>query len=171
MNKLNAKECADSIIEGCRLKGADLPFRPCLGIIMVEGNEASERYVRNKIKDAERCGFNTRLARLPNTSSQDTVIDAIEEMVDCGEVHGLIVQLPLPKGINEEEVLEHIPAVMDVDGLTKENMAELYSGSGKGFAPVLLKVVSDSSTIMTCLLKEKQLWSSGALTWWANLCH
>lgn len=89
-----------------------------LYIIQVGDNEASTRYVRNKVKDAEEVGINAHVVHFPKTASQQTVEQGIQEIVLNNAIGpcGIIIQLPLPAHLNKEKLTDLIPARMDVDG-------------------------------------------------------
>ena len=92
----------------------DSGINPALGIIKVGYNEASERYVRNKIKDCKEVGIFVMGQELPEDSTTEDVINSINNLATLCD--GILVQLPLPEGISFEKVKNAIPADKDVDG-------------------------------------------------------
>lgn len=98
---------------------------PCLAIIQIGDNPASNIYVKGKQKDCEYCHIQNTTIRLPESVSQERLIDEIRHLANDDTIHGIIVQLPLPAHINEEEVIKEIPPEKDVDGFNPINMGNL----------------------------------------------
>ena len=96
-----------------------------LAVVLVGSDPASMIYVKNKIKAAEFVGIKSLSFNLPENSSQKDVESIVEFLANDNCVDGILVQLPLPNGINEDSVLSLIPANKDVDGFTSENMGKL----------------------------------------------
>ncbi|MCK5022588.1 MAG: bifunctional 5,10-methylenetetrahydrofolate dehydrogenase/5,10-methenyltetrahydrofolate cyclohydrolase, partial [Candidatus Aenigmarchaeota archaeon] len=90
---------------------------------------ASEIYVGMKLKKSQEVGMDGSLHRLPENVKQEGVIKLIEELNSDNNVNGILVQLPLPKHLNERKILDTISPEKDVDGLTTLNMGNLFSGS------------------------------------------
>eukprot|EP01061_Rhynchopus_euleeides_P045734 TRINITY_DN8364_c0_g1_i3.p1 TRINITY_DN8364_c0_g1~~TRINITY_DN8364_c0_g1_i3.p1 ORF type:complete len:293 (+),score=103.29 TRINITY_DN8364_c0_g1_i3:54-932(+) len=101
--------------------------QPGLAVIIVGVRKDSQTYVRLKHKAAEECGFNSIQIEMPDTTTQEELVAKIQECNTDDKVHGLIVQLPLPKHINEGEALSHVCAQKDVDGLGPDNICNLYT--------------------------------------------
>lgn len=99
-----------------------------LAVVLVGDNPASQVYVKNKIKTAEELGIKSLSFHLPETASYGEVEKVILELANDNNVDGILVQLPLPKGIDEEKILSLIPAEKDVDGFCKENVGNLLLG-------------------------------------------
>lgn len=102
--------------------------RPHLGIILVGNDGASETYVNNKIKDCEEVGFKSTLFRLEETVSQEELLDKINLLNSDNDIDGFIVQLPLPKHINEQKIIESIDPKKDVDGFHPVNVGRMVIG-------------------------------------------
>ena len=100
--------------------------KPCLDVIIVGENPASLSYVRSKIKATEYCGFEGELIRLPENVSEEELLRVIRERNENEAVDGILVQLPLPKHINEQRVIEAIAPEKDVDGFHPTNVAKLW---------------------------------------------
>lgn len=107
---------------------------PKLGVILVGDNPASVSYVKGKRKACEDTGMAFELKELKDTVSQDELIAEIEKWNDDETIDGILVQLPLPEGIDENAVIEHIDHKKDVDGLTSYNAGKLFLGED-GFVP------------------------------------
>lgn len=100
----------------------------CLATVLVGDDKPSQRYVASKGKRAIEAGMVSRHVGLPGDSTQEQVEDAVRALVADQSVHGILVQLPLPNGLDAERVLELIPAEKDVDGLTTASMGRLMRG-------------------------------------------
>lgn len=106
----------------------------CLATVLVGDDAPSHIYVDNKHKKAQEAGMVSRGVNLPATSSQAEVEQAVAELVADKSVHGILVQLPLPKHIDTEAVLSLLPVEKDVDGLTERSLGRLVRGL-KGHVP------------------------------------
>lgn len=100
----------------------------CLATVLVGDDRPSQLYVKSKHKKAQEAGMTSRHVELPSTATQAEVEDAVKALVDDASVHGILVQLPLPNGLDPERVLDLIPADKDVDGLTEASMGRLVRG-------------------------------------------
>lgn len=98
---------------------------PTLAVVLVGSNPASLIYVRNKIKACNKVGINSIQVILDETASEEEIKNEVIKLANNPDVNGILVQLPLPKGINKENIIELIPENKDVDGLTKKNVAKL----------------------------------------------
>ncbi|MES9967334.1 MAG: bifunctional methylenetetrahydrofolate dehydrogenase/methenyltetrahydrofolate cyclohydrolase FolD [Sedimenticola sp.] len=98
---------------------------PGLVVILVGEDPASQVYVRNKQRSCEEVGFLSELKRLPAETSQEELLDLIDELNGRDEVDGILVQLPLPEQIDEEEVIERILPTKDVDGFHPYNFGRM----------------------------------------------
>lgn len=105
-------------------------YPPRLVVVLVGEDPASIVYVRNKEKDAKEVGISSEIRRISPSIKEKELIELIEELNADKEVHGILVQLPLPKGINENKVINAISPEKDVDGLSTENMGRLLKGEG-----------------------------------------
>lgn len=101
---------------------------PSLAVILVGEDPASVIYVNNKQKAAEKTGIRSVVHRLPRETSQDKVLQLVEKLNADAHIHGILVQLPLPKQIDTATVLRAISPAKDVDGLTVTNTGRLASG-------------------------------------------
>ena len=100
--------------------------RPCLMVVIVGNNPASQSYVRGKIKATEYVGFDGSLISLPEDVTEDALIAEIERLNQNELVDGILVQLPLPKHISEDRVIAAISPEKDVDGFHATNVARLW---------------------------------------------
>lgn len=101
---------------------------PHLAAILVGHDGGSETYVANKVKACERCGFQSTLLRFPDSITEEELLDQIDRLNKDPEVDGFIVQLPLPKHINEQRITEAVSPDKDVDGFHPVNVGRLSIG-------------------------------------------
>lgn len=107
---------------------AEKQIKPGLAVIIVGDDPASAIYVRNKEKAAQEVGFNSVVKRYPANTSQEDLLAAVDEINNDKSIHGMIVQLPLPKHLNEKEVIKRIDPKKDVDGLHPLSIGALTIG-------------------------------------------
>lgn len=103
-------------------------FTPCLAAVLVGENPASEVYVRNKRRACERVGIESKLIRLPDTTTEEELLTQIAKLNKDRDVHGILVQLPLPRQIDERRVLLAVNPAKDVDAFHPENVGRLVQG-------------------------------------------
>lgn len=96
-----------------------------LAVVLVGEDPASQVYVRNKIRACEEVGIHSFSYHLPAETTQEQLCELIDELAQSASVHGILVQLPLPKHIDERVVLRRIPTKKDVDGFCAENVGNL----------------------------------------------
>jgi len=113
--------------ETTRLK-SEHGLQPGLATVLVGSDSASEVYVRNKGKTAEALGFKSVHVALPADTAQETLLAKVRELSADNSVHGILVQLPLPKHLDEAAVLDALDPAKDVDALTPTNAGLLLSG-------------------------------------------
>lgn len=102
--------------------------KPHLAAILVGNNGASETYVASKVKSCEEVGFTSTLIRLDLSITQDELLHEINTLNQNEDVDGILVQLPLPKHISEQEVINAIDADKDVDGFHPESVGRMVQG-------------------------------------------
>ena len=102
--------------------------KPCLCVIIVGENPASQVYVRNKVKAAAYTGMESRLIELPADTTEEALLAQITALNEDSAVDGILVQLPLPKHIDEEKVIDAIAREKDVDGFHPGNVSGLWLG-------------------------------------------
>src|SRR3954464_13085332 len=125
---INGKEIAAKIrleiaekVENLKSQGVT----PGLAVILVGNNHASQTYVRNKEKACKELGMNSLLIEMQEEVSEQELLGKIEELNGNPEVHGILVQLPLPKHIDEKKVIESISPFKDVDGFHPINIGRM----------------------------------------------
>lgn len=102
---------------------------PGLTVILIGDDPASQIYVRNKEKFAKEVGINSKLIRFENTITEQDLIEEIHKLNNDNSVHGILVQLPLPKHINSGKIISEISPTKDVDGFHPNNVGNLSSGN------------------------------------------
>ena len=104
-------------------------IRPGLAVILAGEDPASRVYVRNKVRACEETGVRSTLIELPASVSEAELLARVHSLNQDREVHGILVQLPLPKHVNSAHVLEAVAPAKDVDGFHEANLGALLAGS------------------------------------------
>lgn len=107
---------------------AENGFAPGLAVVIVGSDPASCVYVRNKKKACEAAGMNSRVIELSESTTQEELLACVNELAEDSTVHGILVQLPLPKHLDENAVIAAIPPEKDVDAFTTENVGRIMLG-------------------------------------------
>ena len=123
--KAAAAAIRDSISEKVAARKAAGKRAPGLAVILVGNDPASEVYVAHKRRDCEQVGIVSKAYDLPATTSQQELLQLIDDLNSDTSVDGILVQLPLPKGLHAEEILERIDPTKDVDGFHPFNVGRL----------------------------------------------
>jgi len=135
---IDGKAIAASVRAEVKAKAAELAartgVRPGLTVILVGDDPASRVYVRNKGKAADEAGFVSRQIDLPAETTETELLEVVARLNADASVHGILVQLPLPKQIDAKRVIDAIDPRKDVDGLHPVNAGLLFTGGG-GFIP------------------------------------
>ena len=103
-------------------------IQPGLAVIIVGEDSASQVYVRNKIKACAEVGFYSENYELPADTSEEELLALVEKLNVDPKIHGILVQLPLPKGLNEEKVIAAINPDKDVDAFHVRNVGKIMLG-------------------------------------------
>ena len=101
---------------------------PCLAVILVGEDPASQVYVKGKARDCGECGIDSRVRRLPAETTQAALLAQIAALAADDAVSGILVQLPLPKHLDENAVIDAIPPEKDVDGFSPVNVGKMQTG-------------------------------------------
>ncbi|MFC7684757.1 bifunctional methylenetetrahydrofolate dehydrogenase/methenyltetrahydrofolate cyclohydrolase FolD [Ureibacillus sp. GCM10028918] len=128
---INGKEIGQEIRKSVAEEVAKLKDQgvtPGLAVILVGDNPASQTYVRNKQKSCEAIGIYSELIKLPNEVSEDELLEQIRSLNNSESIHGILVQLPLPKHINEDKVIATISPEKDVDGFSPVSVGKMMLG-------------------------------------------
>lgn len=129
---LDGKAFADRMLaevsEGVRERVAKGLRPPCLAVVLVGDDPASQVYVRGKIRACDFTGTRSLERRLPASASQTEIEAIIDALNEDSEVDGILVQLPLPKGLDTKQVLQRVSPGKDVDGFHPLNQGRLFQG-------------------------------------------
>lgn len=128
---INGKEIGQEIRTGVATRVQALKEKgitPGLAVILVGDNPASKTYVANKQKSCEQIGMYSELVKLPEEISEQALLEKICELNECASIHGILVQLPLPKHINEDKVIQTISPEKDVDGFSPISVGKMMLG-------------------------------------------
>src|SRR5574343_6942 len=129
---LDGKLASAAVKEDLKVKTAELREKglraPHLAAILVGNNGASETYVASKVNICDETGFESTLIRLPEDTTESILLETIESLNQNPDIDGILVQLPLPKHISEEKVIETTDPRKDVDGFHPSNIGRLVQG-------------------------------------------
>lgn len=125
---LDGKKLRDKIIENLKAKVDTFEEKPTLVVILVGENPASKIYVNNKKKMAEKIGIHSEVINYPANITEAELLNKIEVLNNNKKVTAILVQLPLPKHISKDNVMNKIIPSKDVDGFTPYNFGKLFSG-------------------------------------------
>ncbi|HOV61919.1 MAG TPA: bifunctional methylenetetrahydrofolate dehydrogenase/methenyltetrahydrofolate cyclohydrolase FolD [Candidatus Hydrogenedentes bacterium] len=128
---IDGKKIAEQVLEECQHTAQALIERgvtPGLAVVLVGDNPASKVYVRSKRQTCEKLGIRSFAYDLPADISERKLLDLIDELNNHSEVHGILVQMPLPPHIREQRVLNTLDPAKDVDGFHPVNTGKLLNG-------------------------------------------
>jgi len=134
MKLINGKDIALEIRAGIKQEITSLKICPGLAAILVGENPASKVYVRNKRKACEEAGIYSEEHALPEDTSEADLLSLIDKLNKNPAIHGILVQLPLPKGLNERKILDAVTPQKDIDGFHYMNVGKLVANEN-GFYP------------------------------------
>jgi methylenetetrahydrofolate dehydrogenase (NADP+) / methenyltetrahydrofolate cyclohydrolase len=152
---IDGKKVAAGVREEIRAEAEDFTQKtgvmPHLAAILVGDDPASAVYVRNKQKACEQSGLKSTLHRLSPETTQDELLDVIDNCNDAPSVHGILVQLPLPKQIDELAVLDAVSPLKDVDAFHPENVGLIVQGRPRFLpcTPAGVQVLLKSANVQT----------------------
>jgi methylenetetrahydrofolate dehydrogenase (NADP+)/methenyltetrahydrofolate cyclohydrolase len=126
--RATARAMRESVAEGCARLEREHGIVPGLTVVLVGEDPASQIYVKNKNRSAAKVGMRSNIERLPETATEREILDTVARLNDDPAVHGILVQLPLPDGIDEHRVIESIHPEKDVDGFHPINAGRLLVG-------------------------------------------
>ncbi|MEK4284900.1 bifunctional methylenetetrahydrofolate dehydrogenase/methenyltetrahydrofolate cyclohydrolase FolD [Ureibacillus sp. FSL K6-0165] len=106
----------------------EMGVTPGLAVILVGEDPASQTYVRNKHRSCEAIGIYSEVIKLPENTSEEELLEQIHTLNERKEIHGILVQLPLPKHINEDKVIAAISPDKDVDGFSPVSVGKMMLG-------------------------------------------
>jgi methylenetetrahydrofolate dehydrogenase (NADP+)/methenyltetrahydrofolate cyclohydrolase len=135
---LDGKTVAAAVLDECRAEAAILTAQgvvPGLAVVVVGDDPASKVYVGSKARTCAELGFHSLKIELPAATTQEELLEVVRKLNHDPAVHGILVQSPPPKHINEEEIIRAIDPRKDVDGFHPENVAKLVLEDPSGFVP------------------------------------
>lgn len=135
---IDGKAVAAAVLEECKAEAAELKGKgivPGLAVVLVGEDPASQVYVGSKVRKCGELGFYSRKIELPKETTQDELLSVVRELNADPLIHGILVQSPPPKHIDEEEIVRAIDPRKDVDGFHPENVAKLVLEDPTGFVP------------------------------------
>ena len=127
-SKIDGRIFAQNLRKKVQQAVTQLPESPSLAVVLVGEDPASQVYVASKVKFTEECGMNSIEYKLPTNTTETKVVNLVKKLNDDNKVDGILVQLPLPKGINSDRVIKEIHPDKDVDGLTEASAGRLSLG-------------------------------------------
>ena len=127
---IDGKKMADALQDKAALKIAALNFKPCVAIVLVGDDPASQTYTKKKHDACAKVGMDSRNVRLMASASQKEIIAQVQHLNEDPQVDAILVQLPLPDGVDEDAVLASVAREKDVDGFHPENFGKLALGIG-----------------------------------------
>ena len=125
---LDGKKLREKLLTELKLKVDSFDKKPTLVVILVGEDPASKIYVNNKKKTAEKLGINSQIINYPYDVTEKELLEKIEELNNDSNITAILVQLPLPKHISKENIINAISPKKDVDGFTPYNFGKLFSG-------------------------------------------
>ena len=132
---INGKQFADDLCEKLKAEVIELEAQhqllPCIAVVLVGEDPASQVYVRNKVRRCEQLGIRSIEHRLGDDTTEEALLALIDELNNDSAVHGILVQLPVPEQINDKAVLAAISPAKDVDGFHVENVGALTVGENQ----------------------------------------
>ena len=134
--KAKAAELSEKITEETAALWRDHGIKPGLAVVIIGEDPASQVYVRNKKRTAEACGFLSVRHSLPADVTQEEVLDLVASLNENADIHGILVQLPLPDHLDEQRITQSILPSKDVDGFHYINIGKLTAGdTADAFVP------------------------------------
>ena len=128
-NLINGKEISTAIRQEIRAEVEALGKRPGLAVVLVGNDPASQVYVRNKERACEEVGFYSEKYTLPEETTMEQLLGLIDQLNESPAIHGILVQLPLPKHLDAEEVILRIDPRKDVDAFHPANVGKIMIGN------------------------------------------
>lgn len=138
MKLIDGKKIAADVDIKTRERIADLQSKgitPGLAVVLVGENPASQSYVRNKDRTCAALGMYSRKIELPSNTTEEELLHVVKELNEDAAIHGILVQSPPPKHIDEQKITEAIDPCKDVDGFHPVNVAKLAMDDRSGFVP------------------------------------
>jgi methylenetetrahydrofolate dehydrogenase (NADP+)/methenyltetrahydrofolate cyclohydrolase len=135
---LDGKSIAAAVLDECRAETAELKAKgitPGLAVVLVGDDPASKVYVGSKARTCLELGFHSLEVKLPAETTQEELLKVVQDLNNDPTIHGILVQSPPPKHIDEEAIIRALDPRKDVDGFHPENVAKLALEDPSGFVP------------------------------------
>ncbi|WP_348663996.1 bifunctional methylenetetrahydrofolate dehydrogenase/methenyltetrahydrofolate cyclohydrolase FolD [Chlamydia vaughanii] len=132
---LKGAPVAERVLEQLKQEISSSPTPPGLAVVLIGNDPASEVYVGMKVRKATAIGMVSKAHRLPSDAPLTDILKLIDRLNNDPAIHGILIQLPLPKHLDSNAIIEAISPEKDVDGLHPINMGKLLLGQLGGFAP------------------------------------
>jgi 5,10-methylene-tetrahydrofolate dehydrogenase/methenyl tetrahydrofolate cyclohydrolase len=161
---INGKAIAATIRLELKERVSTLPSAPGLAVILVGARRDSQTYVRMKKKACEECGINSFGFDYPDTATEIEILEKSQELNADERVHGILVQLPLPKHMNENTIIEAVHPSKDVDGLPKKSIGRIWHRYPFTSPARPRDALSSSIAPMSSSRARMQLSSGGAIS-------
>ena len=131
---LKGKPVRDAVFAEIKAKVEKAPRRPGLAVVLVGDDPASAVYVSHKEKGCEEVGFHHETHRLAADTDERTILDLVDRLNHDAAIDGILIQLPLPRGLDQDKILLAVDPAKDVDGFHPENLGRLVAGNPR-FVP------------------------------------
>lgn len=121
MNIIDGQKIADEILRDLKKEIEKKELKPCLGVILVGDNLASQLYVQKKEEAAQKVGIEIKKKVLPQDASEEEILKVVDQLNQDNQINGILIQMPLPEGINSDKIIKTINPEKDVDGFLPES--------------------------------------------------
>lgn len=138
MQLIDGKSVSQKVLDECALEVENISakgIKPGLAVVLVGNDPASKAYVGSKVKACQKLGIHSVKIELPEDTTQEKLLQVIDELNEDSSIHGILVQSPPPDHIDESTVVRKISPQKDVDGFHPENVAKLTLEDSDGFIP------------------------------------
>ncbi|MCK5537035.1 MAG: bifunctional 5,10-methylenetetrahydrofolate dehydrogenase/5,10-methenyltetrahydrofolate cyclohydrolase [Bacteroidales bacterium] len=164
---IDGKKIAEKIKDTITQEIFRLGARPNLAIVLLKGRSDSELYVNLKEREAKKVGIDTHLYKMPSETSEEDLLDTIKYLNEDKLIDGILVQLPLPKHIDTDKIIESMSPEKDVDGFHPKNLEKLKKGEAEIMPPVygaVLEMLGDINYEMEdkkiCILSKSKIFGN-----------
>lgn len=168
---IDGKKIAEKIKDSITQEIFKIGKRPNLAIILVKGRSDSELYVNLKEKEAKKVGIDTHLYKMPSEVSEEEILETIKFLNNDKTIDGILVQLPLPEGLDTDKIIKTIEPKKDVDGFHPENLENLKKGNEATIPPVygavlemLNDIACDLENKKVCILSNSKIFGDNLAT-------
>ena len=168
---IDGKKIAEKIKDTITQEIFRLGARPNLAIVLLKGRSDSELYVNLKEREAKKVGIDTHLYKMPSETSEENLLETIKYLNEDDLIDGILVQLPLPKHIDTDKIIESMSPKKDVDGFHPENLSKLKKGEAIIMPPVygaVLEMLGDINYEIEdkkiCIISKSKIFGNNLLS-------